>query len=260
MNDRLDSLDGPFECVEAELGAQIALLADPALDAGLRKRLDDHLLICDACRLEMAVQTRVAAGLADGRLSLDSAAAPHATTRARVRFVPRILTWGGGLAVAASLLLMFLLPPVPSGPDVLRRSDQGGPQFLRPVEGEIVSTATPELEWTRIEGATAYRVQISRIGDEAIWSARVKTTTVRVPESFPLSGPARYRAILEPVPADLAGLADVSVTFRREGTAPFLAYRVGAAPLVARWLGIAGLAALAWGAAAMVPRKRPQTA
>jgi hypothetical protein len=255
MKERIDSQDGPFECVEPALGDQLGLLPDPDLAPDVRKQLNDHLAICDSCRLELAIEQRVAAGLADGLLTLDTAGATHRSPRR-----PRFLAWGGGVAMAASLALMFLLPPTPSGPEVLRRSGDEEPRFVRPVEGELVGTATPELKWTAIDGATAYRLQISKIGGEAVWSARVKTTSVRVPESLPLTGPASYRAILEPVPADLAGFADVNVTFRRDGTAPFLAYRLQAAPVITRWLGAAGLAAWGLGTLGLFSRRKPQPA
>lgn len=251
MNHREDRSDGPFVCVEPALGKQRGSLADPDLEPSLRRELEEHVAICDACRLELAIAARISGEVRAGRLLLSGI---HGRRRSRTL---RLLAWAGGLAAAASVALVFLLPPSPAGPDSLRRSDPAAPHFLRPVEGEVLISGTPELSWTRVEGATSYRVLISRPDGEEVWNVTVPSTSVRLPEDVLAPDPARYRVVVEPVPVDLAGMTELNVSFRRDGVGAFVSYRLQEAPAVAWWLGIIGLLALGIGVAGIWYQMRP---
>jgi hypothetical protein len=243
VKDTPDAGASPFECVEPELGELLARYEDPGLEAGLRRRLDDHLTICDACRLERAIEHKVAVGLRDSRLQLpeDGGRARNWLTLAppRRRSVWALAT-AGGLAVAASAALMLALPPTPAGDGGPRRDGGGEPRIVRPVEGEVVMTATPRLNWTPVPGATAYVVELSGPGGEPRWSGHAPEPSLTLPEAARLD-PGRWRVIVQPVPADLAGPGDLTVSFRRAGGGAFLLYRIGAAAPAARIVALLGM-------------------
>lgn len=247
MKDTPDAGASPFECVEPELGELLARYEDPGLEADLRRRLDDHLTMCDACRLERAIERKVAEGLRDSRLRL-----PQDGGRARgwLTLAPprRRSVWAlasaGGLAVAASAALMLALPPAPAGDGGPRRDGGAAPRIVRPVEGEVVTTATPRLRWTPAPGATAYLVELSGAGGEPRWSGRAQEPALTLPDAARLE-PGRWRVIVQPVPADLAAPGDLTVSFRRAGGTAFLRYRIGAAAPAARVAAILGMLLLA---------------
>ncbi len=225
-----------YECVEPELGDELWRLGAPATDAGLRRRLENHLMICDACRLRCAAERRVAAGLADGTLAL-----PDARPRAA-----RALAWGGGLAVAAGLALILVLPPrARDGDRIVRAPDD--PQFHRPVEGEVVRGGRPTLSWASIEGATAYRVHVDEVGGDHAWHGETAGLEIDVPADAELPLSRDYRAFVEPVPADLAQPGGVSVSFRTGTTPEFLAHRAVASPAMAKTLAMIGMLGLGAG-------------
>ncbi len=249
MTDRNGIRPDEFECVEPDLGAQLWRRDDPALDPVLKERLADHLLICDACRLELLIKGRIEGGLRAGELHLDGVAGRRRPPQGRPggrRGGRGAAALGGGLALAASLALMLVLPPAGRTLPGVVRGGPSGTGFQRPVEGEVLLSDRPTLRWSPITGATAYRVDVSRVDGTWSWSGRTEQTSLTLPAASPLPDEGEYRALIEPVPADLAGLVDVSVYFRRSGPGGFLLYRAGAAPWWVRALGGLGLVVLFW--------------
>lgn len=94
---------------------------------------------------------------------------------------PRWAPWA--LAAAAMLVLAIGVGVVPgpwSRPSLPERA--GGPlrgQQLRVVT-PLGDLATPpeRLEWTAVDGATSYRVRVSRPGGETVWEATTGVTTI----------------------------------------------------------------------------------
>jgi hypothetical protein len=235
--------DNPFECVEPELGELLWQYGMPGVDPALRAKLTDHLTICDACRFTLATEERVIRGLQAGSLTLRQPARPRwARFFAGILGPPRgrVLAFGGALTLAASLVLMFLVPPSPAGGG-LRRAAADAPRFTRPVEGEVIWSANPRLTWSAVPGASSYRLEVSRIGGRYEWQGESTTRRLRIPADAALPRAGRYRAILHPVPADLAGPGGISVSFERGDLGSFLGYRLVAAP---RWIQILGLLGL----------------
>ncbi len=241
-----------FACVEPALGSELWQYGLPSLDANLRERLERHVQICDACRMALAIERRVASGLKDGTLRLDTAQARRPLSlllpilRPTARSVwARVSAAAGACALAASVALMILLPPHAGDSGRLSRSETSPIGFTRPVEGEVTLDRTPELSWQPIEGATAYRVVLREIGGTYTWTGETQALAIRVPANAPLPSAARARALLEPIPADVAAPGGVSVSFETAGLPRYLGYRVGASAAGARVAGAAGAALLA---------------
>ncbi len=236
MTDQDRREPGAFECVEPHIGEQLWQRTDPDLDANLMQSLDDHLVICDACQVKLMVEDRIADQLKSGELSLDGGPVQ------RPRRWSGLTAVTGGLALAASLVLMFSLPPTGSVAG-LRRDGDNATGFVRPVEGEIVEIDNPKLSWTPVAGATAYTVEVAAVDGAWSWSGRTQQTTLNLPPGT-LPGQGRYRALVEPIPVDLAGLAETTVFFERSGLPDFVIYRVTAARVWVQGLGGLGLLAL----------------
>lgn len=235
-------ISGPYQCVQPEIGDQIWRLDRAETPSDLRLRLKNHLAVCDSCRLTLAVQERVQRGAQDHSLAVKTARNRAAGW-----------TWAGGLALAASLALVLLIPPRQTGRLLVRGADSPG--FIRPVEGEILHHEAPRLKWTPVAGATAYRIEITSSDQKYHWTARTKQPAVRIPRDQPLPQDEDLLAMVQTVPEDLVSLGAISVHFRREKTGGFLNYRLKAAPSAVKILGLLGLGLLGLG----IYRRRHRT-
>ncbi len=232
-----------FECVEPGLGEQLWRLDTDDIAPELRDRLERHLRVCDDCRLQRDLHARLSTLAAAGELDITVSERPARRWRPDT-----LMAAGGGLALAASLALMMLLPPsMPRAPGV-SRGEEPGTGFTRPVEGEVLADATPALAWRPVDGATGYSLEITQTDGDYAWRARTGDTRVELPAEAALPDGGRFLVLLEPVPVDLAPLGGISVSFRRAGPAAVFAYRIGAAPKAVRLLGALGLGLLALGA------------
>ncbi len=254
MTDRNEMRVGSFECVEPEIGARIWQLTSADSSEALKEELAEHLLVCSSCRLDALVADRVAEGLRAGELHLgeSGAAATRRGGEANGRRTNAMIAAASSLALAASLVLMFGLPPASRMSPELLRGQGGRGAFLRPVEGEVVTVARPGLRWTPIAGATAYQVEISQVDGPWSWSGRADEASLVLPPVAALPADGEFRALVEPIPADLAGLVDTSVYFKRSGLLDFLGYRAGAAPRWVLGLGWLGLLGLGWAVVARI--------
>nr|MBC8425580.1 zf-HC2 domain-containing protein [bacterium] len=238
-----------YECVDPDVGDLVSRHREPDLEPALRRRLENHLEICDACRWELELQNVVVDGLAGGALRIDPAARRDRASSSRW------LAGAGGPAPAPSPALVFPMPPVAPKRDPVQRAAATEVRFVRPAEKGGVLDGRPRLSRTPLAAAVLYRITLRGAGGGRLWADSTRSTGIRVPAAAGIPRGSRVRAFLEPVPADLAASRGVSVTFRTDGLGGFLAYRLGAA---AGWLragGLAGLAMLITGAALRLRRR-----
>ena len=237
-----------FECIDAELGDQLWRRDDPDCPAELRRRLDLHHAHCAACRLQVAVQERTAAGLRDGRLKLAAPASGR---------LPVWLGTFGGTALAAGLALVLLLPPrAPHEDLVLRGAADGMPAIERPVPGEVVRGGRPTLRWTPLDGASRYEVQVTMAEGDYSWSASTDQAEARVPAGMDLPRDARFRVSVAPVPAHLAPDGAMRTSFRTGDTAAWLGYRLRRGATPGRAAGLVGALSLLLAVGVAVVRQR----
>ncbi len=249
-DDRHDEPREPqdHECIDLALGHDMWRRLDPACPADLRRRLEAHVAYCAACRLRVAVEDRVAAGLRDGSLSVSA----RATGGPRLI---RVTGWTGGLSLAAGLALLLLLPPRARHEDLVLRGE-GVPEIARPVPGEVVLGGRPTIRWTPLAGATRYEVRVTMVGGDHIWSTATESAEVAVPGGMDLPIGERFRVSVEPVPAYLASEGALQSSFRTGGAAEWLAYRVQRGAVVGRVLGLLGFVGFAGAGLASALRKR----
>ena len=232
-----DQLKSGLECVDKDIGERILNLASPALDPDERELLEAHLDVCAFCRLSYDLHLELESGIRDGSIKMDTSAVVKPARR------HEWLGWAGAAAIAASLVLMFMLPPRPVGsPSVVRGASKA--QFLRPVEGEIVRAGELGLHWTEVPGADEYRVQVTRLDDGSSWTGLADEAHLVIPkDAVPLSD-ERYRVILSTVPEDLLPPGGASVSFQTGGSLAVAAHRARKAQPVSYLMAISGLTLL----------------
>ncbi|HPF36774.1 MAG TPA: hypothetical protein P5571_11000 [Candidatus Krumholzibacteria bacterium] len=226
-----------FECIEPDLGAQTLLIDDPATDSELKSRLTHHVAHCADCRLRVALARDMAAGLRSGLLQ-----APEDGTPAWVRWTGGL----GGLALAASLALVFLLPPSPPGSGRIQRGADD-PHVTAPVADSVIRDRTPVLRWTPVDRATGYRVSVREVGGGFVWEAETSTPEIGLPAAAVLPPSSRLRVDVEPVPGHLVRGGRLQSSFRTGSWDEYLPFRFGAAPRVVLAGALAGLAGLVVG-------------
>ena len=217
----------------------------PEIDSSLRERLEMHLTVCDACRLSQATEQKVAAGLREGSLRIEPVGAPPARPGSLRTRSGRLVAATGFMATTAALLLLYVLPPSPPDLGGTSRSPLSRPAFERPVEQEVLREGTVRFSWYPMEEATGYRLTVREVGGSFSWSGETKETSLHTPVDSSLPAGSRFRAILEPIPADLARPGDISVSFHTGTSGEVTAYRIGASPAPVRILGTLGLLLLA---------------
>ncbi|MFT5234294.1 MAG: hypothetical protein ACI9UK_001618 [Candidatus Krumholzibacteriia bacterium] len=240
MSEKMTTNAPGFECVDPQWGDQLVRMHEADLAPAVRQGLENHLFICDACRLSQQVESAVGEATRAGRVIIK----PGKVSR-HLPFP--LLRWAGPTTIAASLALLFLLPPTGRGSGGVQRDGESAPKFERPVEGEIVWGNVPELKWSPIEGATSYRVVISEVGGDFKWTGSTDWTRVQMSAEHPLPDDGIFRGVVHPVPADLARPTAVTVAFSRSGWREYFRYRVGAAPGVVKGLAGAGFGVWVFG-------------
>jgi hypothetical protein len=134
---------------------------------------------------------------------------------------------------------MVLSPPRPVSNGL---SERGADpiRFLRPVEGEVLSTARPHLRWTPIDGASRYFVEVRDSDGRSLWGGESPDPAIRVPEDASLVRGRAYKALLSAQPADLVEPGQTSVVFRCDSLWRTVLHRLRWAHPLLQW--IAGLA------------------
>ncbi len=232
-----------YVCIDPRLGGELWRLEDPATEAGQRSRLETHVAFCSSCRQQRDVEAATGSGLRSNALKLGSTAGRDVR---RLRW----LGGAGGIAIAAGLALMLLLPP--TGTVV---PGDGGPTIVGPVAGEVVPGSRPTLQWTAIDGISSYRVSLTAVAGDYVWQASVSEPTARVPEDRPLPSGDRFRVAVQPVPAHLAPPGGLRSTFRTGNAGAFVLYRVRQGSLAGQILLGLGLSAVVTGAILMGRRR-----
>lgn len=153
----------------------------------------------------------------------------------------------GGLAVAASLVGVLLLPPTPAGRFSAARGP-GEPVFVRPVEGEVLPARHRRLEWRGVPGATGYQVQLRDDEGTTVWEGGTELTVIRLPGYVKLESRRNYKALLTVRPPDLLPPGGASVAFRTGPAWESALQRVRRPDLRAFLLGVAGLGLAVLGA------------
>jgi hypothetical protein len=241
-NNILNFHDDAATCLDEKLSAELWRLEDPDCPSDLRQRLDHHVTYCAACRLQLAVERRIAGGLADGSLKL----------RRRRPAAGTWFTGAGAAALAAGLAMILLLPPLAALDGVTVRGDDQ-PGIERPVPDEVVFGRRPTLRWTPVSGATSYEVRVTAVDDNATWTTTTTGTEVTVPEGFELQENARYRLRVETTPAHVAPDGGLATSFSTGGAGSWLQYRLTHSAAGGRWVGglgalslLVGLGTLLW--------------
>ncbi len=236
-----------IECLDEVLGDQLWQLSTPKCPADLRARLETHVTYCAACRLQLAMERKVEAGLRGGELSL-----PRPVFR--MDRAASLTAACGTMALAAGLTLLLMLPPsAPHDGMVLRGDD--GPAIERPVPDDVVLGGRPTLRWTPLKGATRYDVQVTAVDGDHTWSVSTREPEVTVPSGEDLPLDTRYRVRVAPVPAHVAPDGALRTSFRTGGTGAWLNHRLGHGSDWGRGLAGVGLAGMLAGALGLFVRR-----
>lgn len=241
-----------FECIDQELGSELWKLEVEDTSPELRHRLETHLTFCADCRMKKRLSMETARGLSEGKLKLPR--------RSNVVGLSRSMTASGLLALAASVLLVFLLPPVAPHEKMAVRGADEGQAILRPVPDEILHDTNPLIVWQELPEATSFTVRIEGVDNGYRWEQKSSDTKIQIPAGMELPVSERFRVFVEPVPAYLAPAGGWRSSFSTAPLVPFVKYRLGAAPALARGLGLASLGLLLLGAVVPLLRKRTLSA
>jgi hypothetical protein len=238
-----------YECVEPDLGEDLYLLDLSDTDPDIRRKLENHIQICDACRFEYDVKQNVEDGFRTGRYTIPTHGG-WLGSLCRFLSPPGQESWAGAtqtmstIAFAVCVLLIFILPPSTPSFGSGQRGPAEAPRFERPVEGEVVLDANPTLSWRPIEEASGYKITLDNVGGGYEWDGQTRDNTITVPSESPVPIDDRMRAILEPIPSDLAPAGGYSLSFRRGSLLDFLGYRIAAAPLLLKIFGSLALVSM----------------
>lgn len=230
-----DQLYSGLECVDTRVGERILDLVSPGLDVDERELLEAHKEVCAFCRLALDLHRELENGIRNGSLEIGASAVARPVRR------NDWTRWAAGTAMAAGLVLMFMLPPRPVGPSlVLRGVNQT--QFLRPAEGEVVRTGDLALSWTEVPGCDGYRVQVTGIHTGSTWTGVSDEAHLVIPKDAVSTNEETYRVILSTVPEDLLSPGGASVSFRTGGALAVASHRARKAQPVSYLFALSGLA------------------
>lgn len=231
-----DSIDQGLSCIDPKVGKRILQLitAESSSKETDRNLLTAHAETCAYCSLALDLHRRLGDGIRDGSLPVVSAKVVNPSN------LNRWTGWSAVTVLAASLTLMFLMPPQPVGPSLVLRGE-GNAGFIRPIEGEVVAEGDLSVSWTAIPGADSYRIDLTGGQSGLSWSGESRDTNLIVPVTDSLEHGDNLRIILSSVPADLLPPGGVSVNVNIGGRYSIIAHRIRHAPPVALGLGLVGL-------------------
>ena len=233
-----------FECIESGLGELIWRIDDPTTSPELLEQLELHVQHCAACRLQMSLQREVASGLRDGQLTV------HDSSIAR----PSWAQWSsgaGGLALAACLALIFILPPVQPNDAMILRGDDD-PVVESPLPDVVIHDRTPQISWTKLDRATKYKVSVRDIDGDYQWSGETTSNSISVADISALPPSSRLRVRVETVPAHAAPDGGLQSSFRTGSLREFVGFRLGSAPRRLRYGALLGSLGLLVGLASFL--------
>jgi len=248
FNNNKDRESFGYECIDQDVGSNLWRLDADDTAPELRERLENHLSFCADCRMQRRVLDEVATGLGDGSLKLSSSAS-H-TVLSRPIFA------SGLLALAASLILMFAMPPVSTLQTMAVRGSNDGQEILNPIPDEILYNRNPVITWQPLSDATSYNVRIEGVDNSYKLEQQTTGAQIQIPKDSELPVSERFRVFVEPVPAYLAPAGGWRSSFSTASLVPFIQYRLGAAQPVARVLWLFALGLLLMGALTPLLQKR----
>ena len=135
--------------------------------------METHLSFCADCRIRRQITVEMANGLNKGHLQLPQ------NTGANV--FSRSITATGFLALAASMLLMFMLPPVPVHQRMAVRGDGAEQTIISPVPDEIMLNQNPMISWQLLPEATSYKVRVEGVGNAYKWEQKTTESMIQIP-------------------------------------------------------------------------------
>jgi len=223
-----------FECVEPELQKKVTMRSVEELDSLTRRRWEQHLEICHACREMHRMNLSIAELIAEGAGVSWSERLGHARWRRAWQRVGSRRIWTGAAATAALGLFLALALPPSALPlftrGIVPRGDEASFQIKRPNEGEVLYLRGGNLEWEEVADARGYKITIESPDQEYRWSGVVTSTAMKLPKESEV--PGKYQAAVEPYPVGLVPEGQQDVFFRRDRVFPFLSYRLSHLPTV----------------------------
>ncbi len=237
-----------YECIDRELGSNLWRLDSDDTAPELRKRLETHVSFCADCRIRRRINAEMSTGLNKGHLQLPP--------KAGLNLFSRSVTATGFLALAASVLFMFMLPPVPAHQKMVVRGDDNIKTIISPIPDEVLLNHNPTISWQFLPEATSYQVRVEGVGNAYKWQQKTSDSQIQIPAGKNLPNSERFRVFVEPVPGYLAPAGGWRSSFSTASILPFLKYRIGAAPLMVQVMSLFSLGLLALGAITPLVRKR----
>ncbi|MCP4144916.1 MAG: hypothetical protein GY752_06480 [bacterium] len=221
-----------FECIEPELGQELWQYDCPEVDPDLKTKLGNHLTLCQKCNQIRELDSVLASGLSNGTLQIKKPVYASPVKRYATRFVASM----GTMAIAAGLVLMFMLPIQENANQVDRGLDKSG--FFMPVDSEVITGGKVNLAWAPVKRATGYLLRLESA--EGDWQHSVKTDKNRIMIPH-LPAESNITAYLKSIPGDLSPIGGWSISFRHGSFSEFAQFRVKNSAVFARILIVFGL-------------------
>lgn len=234
-----------YECIDPQVGGDLWRLDDPTTEPDTAERLRLHCQFCAACRLVLALDTEIKAGVRAGEISIPRSAAHR----------PAGFLWLSGLgaaAMAAGLTTIAVLPPTASQSILISRAPIPTSTIERPVSNEVVPGDRPQVTWTPLPGARAYEVSIRSLNGDYSWQGQTEETNLKLSKEATLPAHQRYRIAVTPIPAHLAPEGGLRSTFTTGTRFQAAMYRLTHGSRTALASGIAGCLALVTGMIGLV--------
>lgn len=162
---------------------EVTAYLEGTLPPDARARFEAHLAECEPCATELVEVMRL----------------HRRSTPARGRWL--------GLAAAAAIAVVVLGPHFARQPAVTTSPVRGDSlpgaalALLAPADGARLREA-PLLAWRGVEGATAYRVQVSRADGDSVWAETTRDTTATPPAAALEPSPEPYYWYVDALLAD----------------------------------------------------------
>lgn len=221
-----------YECIEPELGQELWQYDCPVVESDFKTKLMNHLTLCQKCNQIRELDSVLANGLSNGTLQIKK---PVYTTPAK-RYATRFVASLGSMAIAAGLVLIFMLPIQSNVMQVDRGIADSG--FFAPVASEVITGGKVNLAWAPIKSATGYILRLETAEGDWQWSAKTDKNRIIV-EHLPAE--SNITAYLKSIPGDLSPIGGWSISFRHGSFSEFAQFRVKNSAVFARILIVFGL-------------------
>jgi hypothetical protein len=182
---------------------ELAGYLDDDLSPVERRRLEEHLDRCDACRTELIA----VGGLLIQEPEFETSAPSKPIQRRHWRMPVGI----AGLGAAAVLAGLVLLPPAesPTGPlptDFQRFTSEGVERLTVHAPPDQGRVARGELRFTWGDlGTDSYRITLTAEDGRLVWTHSLADTTVMAPPTLELEVGSRYFWYVDAISAGIVG-------------------------------------------------------